>query len=235
MRSWLKWTGFIATLAMASTAVAADHRDGPGVKMDPAADINDVYGFTDANNLVMAVTVFPAADAAAKFSDTVQYAFHLDTGTQFGETLEGMDVICTFDAAQVASCWAGTKDYVTGDASAQGGITSESGMFKVFAGMRGDPFYFNLDGFNDAVATVVSVAGMMPPPLTFDAANCPNVDAATSGVLVGMLQGTNQGADPAVDFFKALNTLSIVVSIDRSLLNPEHNLVAIWSSTHRAP
>lgn len=231
MRSWLKWTGFIATLAMASTAVAADHLDSPGPKMDPAADINDVYGFTDANNLVMAMTVFPVADATSKFSDSVQYAFHLDTGVQFGETTESMDVICTFDAAQMISCWVGSKDYVTGDASAQGGITSESGMLKVFAGLRGDPFFFNLQGFNDTVLTVEGAAG----GLTFDAANCPNVDAATSGVLVGQLQGTNNGADPAVDFFKTLNTLAIVVSIDRSLLNPDHSLVSIWGSTHRAP
>lgn len=231
MRSWLKWTGLIATFAMASTAMAADHVDGPGAVADPAADINDVYGFTDANNLVMAMTVFPIADTTSKFSDTVQYVFHLDTGTQFGETTASMDVICTFGADQAISCWAGDKDYVTGDASAQGGITSESGMLKVFAGLRADPFYFNLEGFNDAVSTVKGAAG----GLTFDPAGCPGVDAATSGVLVGQLQGTNMGAGPAVDFFKTLNTLSIVVSIDRSLLTEGHSLVSIWSSTHQAP
>jgi hypothetical protein len=237
MRSWLKWTGAVAAaLTLASPAMAADHRDAPGTTADPTTDINDVYAFTVDTQLIMAMTVFPVADDTSKFSDTVQYVFNLDTGSTFGTTLEGKKVLCTFDTAQLASCYFGTpgqqsEDWLSGDVSAEGGITSKSGKFKVFAGLRSDPFFFNLDGFKDAVLTVENSAGA----LTFDLANCPNVNAQTSAVLVGMLQGTNQGADPAQDFFLALNTLAIVVSIDKSLLNPDHGLVSIWASTHQAP
>ena len=236
MRTWLKWTGAIAaTLTMASSAMAADHRDAPGSTADPTTDINDVYTFTAGTELIIAMTVFPVADDTSRFSDAVQYVLNVDTGLQFGETIDSTKVICTFDDAQVASCYLGVPgepsvEYVTGDASVEGGITSKSGMFKVFAGLRADPFYFNLTGFQDAVATVVGAAA----GLNFDIANCPNVNAATSAVLVDQLQSTMQGAGPAVDFFATLNTLAIVVSIDTSLFPADHTLASIWASTHQA-
>lgn len=234
MRTWLTCIGALAALTMASSALAADHRDAPGVSGDPSADINDVYAFTDSGNVVLAMTVFPVADNASWFSDTVQYVFNVDTGSTFGETVESNKLVCTFDATKMASCYFGTpgqpaKDWAEGDATGATGITSESGMLHIFTGLRADPFYFNLEGFNDAVSTVIGAA----PTLAFDPAGCPNVDAATSGVLVGMLQGTMNGAAPAVDFFGPLNTLAIVVSMDRSLLNAEHNLMAVWASTHQ--
>jgi hypothetical protein len=234
MRTWLTCIGALAALTMASSALAADHRDAPGTTADPSADINDVYAFTDAGNIVIAMTVFPVADNASWFSDSVQYVFNVDTGSTFGETVESNKLICTFDAAKTASCYFGTpgqpsKDWVEGDATGETGITSESGMLHVFTGLRADPFFFNLEGFNDAVGAVVAAA----PTLTFDPAGCPAVDAATSGVLVGMLQGTMGGTMPAADFFATLNTLAIVVSMDRSLLNAEHNLLAVWASTHQ--
>ena len=73
------------------------------------------------------------------------------------------------------------------------------------------------------------------PTLTFDAANCPNVNAANSAVLVDQLQSTMQGAGPAVDFFATLNTLAIVVSVNTSLFPADHTLASIWASTHQAP
>lgn len=237
MRTWLRWTGALAaTLTMASTAMAADHRDAPGSTADPTTDINDVYTFTAGTDLILAMTVFPVADNTSRFSDTVQYVFNVDTGLAFGETVDSKKVVCTFDDAQMASCYFGVPgmpatEYVTGDASVEGGIASKTGMFKVFAGLRADPFYFNLTGFQDAVATVIGAAG----GLQFDAANCPNVNAATSAVLVDMLQSTMQGAGPAVDFFATLNTLAVVVSVNTSLFPADHTLASIWASTHQAP
>lgn len=237
MRSWLKWTGVAAaTLALVSPAMAADHNDAPGAINEPTTDINDLYAFTHGSELILAMTVFPAADTSSMFSDAVQYVFNLDTGTEFGTTTESKKVVCMFDEAQMASCTLGTpgedaEDWVMGDVSAEGGVTSESGMFKVFAGLRSDPFFFNLEGFNDAVSNMQNSAGV----LTYDVANCPDVDGPKSAEVVGMLQGTQEGTAAAEDFFLALNTLAIVVSIDKSRLNAEHNLVSVWASTHQAP
>ena len=230
MRSWLKVLGVVTAVAVASTALAADHRDAPATLADPAADINDVYAWVEGDNLIFVMTVFPAAGADAKFSDKVQYVLNIDSGPAFGMTLNSKKIICTFDVSQTAQCWVGAEDYVKGDASQAAGITSESSKVQVFAGLRSDPFFFNLDGFKDAVSTVISAA----PALAFNEAGCPSLDAATSSVLIDQLQSTNQGADPAVDFFKDLDTLAIVVKVDKTLVTGGDPIVSVWGSTHAA-
>lgn len=230
MRVWVTTSSAIAALAIASVVGAADHRDAPGTKADPAADINDVYAWVEGEDLILAMTVFPVADASSQFSDAIQYVIHVGSTDAFGTATVNTDIICTFSSG-VASCWAGANEYVTGDAGVAAGITSASGDFKVFAGLRADPFFFNLSGFNDAVATVTAAA----PTLMFDPAGCPNVNQATSTALVGQLQGTMSGTMPAVDFFKDLDTLAIVVSIKKSLVTPAGPLLAVWGSTHTAP
>jgi hypothetical protein len=220
-------------LAVGRSAKSADHLDSNLAKADPAADINDLYSWVDGNNAVFAVTVSPVATATSKFSNAVQYVIHTNSGATYGNTPSAADIICTFDAAQVAKCWAGADEYVTGNAGAAGGITSASGKFKVFAGLRADPFFFNLKGFQKAVTTVKGAAA---GGLGKNAAGCFNVDAPTSAVLVGQLQGDPDGAAgaPGKDFFKALNTLAIVVQIDKSLVTKGGPIVATWASTNKA-
>lgn len=54
----------IVGVACGARAWAADHRDGPGVRADPAADINDVFAWMgpSANRVYLVMTVFPFAD-----------------------------------------------------------------------------------------------------------------------------------------------------------------------------
>ncbi len=226
----LGFAGSASVVGYTTVARSADHLDSPAVIAEPAADINDQYSWMDGNNLVLAMTVFPAAVTGAKFSDKVQYVFHTSSGAAYGTTTSDVDIICTFDAAQVASCWAGTAAYVKGDASKPAGLASADGKFKVFAGLRADPFFFNLDGFKHTVATVESVAGT----LVFDQAGCPALDAPTSALLRGQLQTSPDGG-AAVDFFGPLNGLAIVVSIDKSLVNKGGAILSSWASTNRAP
>jgi len=230
MKAWWKYIAPIAGLTVAVPALAADHRDAPAVKMDPAADINDVYTWVEGGKLVVAITTFPLADSTSMFSPEVQYAIHLGRGAAFGTDTTKTDIICTFAVDQTASCWVGTTDYVTGDASVAEGITAASGDFKVFAGRRADPFFFNLSGFNDATATVTGAMGGLPK----DGAGCPAVDMVTSGILVGQLQGTMMGTMPAQDFFAALNGLAIVVELDDTLVGGTGDFVSVWASTHSA-
>ncbi len=225
----------LAITAGAAWAIAADHLDGPGVKADAAADITDVYAWaSSAEKLTVIMNVSPLATTTSKFSDAVQYAFHLESSPAYGTPGEKTDIVCSFDAAQAIECVLGAPgdkvvEFVKGDASAPAGITADSMKMKVFAGLRADPFYFNLEGFNDAVSTVKgAAAGLM-----FDGSGCPNVDAATSGVLVGQLQGTKAGMAPAANFFAAVNVLSIVVEIDKTTVNSGGKIVAVWASTHK--
>ena len=226
--TWLKGALALSVLSAASWAIAADHLDAPGTSGDPTADITDLYSWTDQGNVVFALNVTPLADKQSKFSDKVQYVIHTESSAKYGSAGEKVDIICTFDAAQKISCWVGETGYVTGDASATTGIESADKKIKVFAGLRDDPFFFNLTGFKDAVKTV-EAANLMA-----DVAGCPTVDSVTSGVLVKKLS-----TDPdtmggvAKDFFAGKNVLSIVLSIDKSLLNAGGPIMSTWASTNK--
>jgi hypothetical protein len=223
----------LAVVAGVSTALAADHLDAPTVKMDATTDITDLYTFMDGNNVVFVLNVSPLATTTSKFgvSTAVQYAIHTTSTDKFvgGVTPVPIDIIATFDANQKISLWVGTSEYVTGDASATTGLASADGKVKVFAGLRDDPFFFNLNGFHDAEAAVEAAAG----GLTFDAAGCPALNAATAAAVAGMLNHTMQGTMPTSDFFAGKNVLSIVVSVDKSLVTAGGALIASWASTNK--
>ena len=48
--------GLVAFVSPVSSALAADHLDSPAVKMDPAADSNDLYSFVDGGDLIVAMS-----------------------------------------------------------------------------------------------------------------------------------------------------------------------------------
>lgn len=234
----LKWMAAIGGACLVTAVItprlarSADHRDGPAVQTDPSTDINDVYAFNDGANAVFAMTVFPVADANSKFSDAALYVLHTESAAAFGATSNPLDVICSFDAAQKISCWAG-DEYVTGDASQAAGVASASGKLKVFAGRRADPFFFNLNGFNDTRKFVLDNAAALADAGAFNNQGCPNLDSNTSGEILKRLQGQEAGTADAGDFFQNLNTLAIVISIDKALVNKGGKLVTVWASTNK--
>jgi hypothetical protein len=225
----------LALILGASTAFAADHQDGPSVKADPTSDLTDVFTWVDGANTILILNVNPSATATTKFSDTVQYVLHTTSQATYGATTSvASDIMCTFDATQKISCWVGDDDYLTGDASAMGGIKSASGDTTVFAGLRDDPFFFNLSGFHDAEADVEAAASS----LTFGADGCPAVSAAISTALVAYISKNAKGTMPATDFFSPSasysgNVLSIVLSVKTSLLTTGGPIVGVWASTNK--
>jgi hypothetical protein len=240
-RSTMAASMVVAWLGGAAVARAADHQDGPQVTADPSSDINDVFSWmsADGSKVYLAMTVFPAAAAGAKFSNATKYVFHATAHPSFlAPAGDQNNVICTFSAAQAISCWVvakdGTtvKDYVTGDASGTAGISSTSGKVKVFAGLRSDPFFFNLDGFKDAAKFVHDNAATLVP--LFDANGCPKLDANTSKAAVGLLGHTMGGTMPPVDHFATFNGLAIVMAVDKSLLVSATNpTLTVWASTNK--
>lgn len=208
-----------------SSAGAADHFDGPGVTDDPATDIADVYTWTSPDGLRvnLAMTI-----VAARFSDAVQYVFQLESSAAFGQAGTKYDLICTFDAEQKVSCWLGDDEYVGGDATGTLGVRSESGKMRVFGGRRSDAFFFNAEGFSSAISKVQAAA----PSLTFDAAGCPAVDPATSGVLVTALQ-TNALGGPPTNFFRSRRVSALIVELDKTLISGGGPILAVWASTRR--
>lgn len=223
--------GLLVGVLWASPGFSADHADGPAASADPVADVDDVYAWMspDAQRLYLVATIGRNLAAGAQFSDSVQYVFHTESAPAFGgATAAPVDIICTFDSSQRIQCWAGDEAYVTGVASGTSGITSSDGRLRVFAGLRNDPFFFNLNGFRETARIVTGAASS----LSFDDAGCPALDSATSTALVTQLQ-TEPGGAPATDEFANFNALAIAVSVDKSIVTAGGPIVGVWASTHR--
>lgn len=218
-------------LPPATRVWAADHADGPQASQDPAADITDVFAWmsTDARKVILVMDLVRNATTASKFSDKTQYVFHTTSQPSFGAPASAeVDIVCTFDAAQKIQCWAGDEAYVSGDASDTTGITSSDGRLRVFAGLRNDPFFFNLAGFRETARIVAGAASS----LTFDPAGCPELDAGTAGALVTQLQSA-PGGGAAVDSFAHFNVLAIVVAVDKAILTANGPIVGVFGSTNK--
>lgn len=207
------------TFALGSpqNARAADHGDSQSVLADPATDIADLFAWMSPDsNMVNLVMTF----SAMQFSNNAQYVFHVLSSNDL-MAFETTNVICTFDTAQMVSCWVGDADYVTGDPANTSGLLSTSGMTRVYAGQRNDPFFFDLTAFNSVVDTVAMAA----PNLMFDTAGCPTLDMMTSNALVMGLAG-------GMDTFQGLPTNALVLQIDKSLLTAGGPLLAVSGATY---
>jgi hypothetical protein len=211
-------------LTIGFEARAADHGDGTSsgiaLALDPSADINDVYIWTsaDAARVNLAMTVFPGAGAGSLFSDAVKYVFHTTSVSAYLGPAVARDLICTFSATmpQTASCWltdpgdASVKAYVSGNASVATGIATGDTRVRVFAGLRDDPFFFNLAGFRNATSAVAAALRDAGPTLMgtyikgLDTAHpgCPILTANARTAVTGYISHDCTGAGPAVDFFR---------------------------------
>ena len=166
-------------LVLAAGAVAlrpvigADHRDSAFLTANPASDIADVYSFrspSDPTRVVLAMTVAglipPSEAAAAAFDPNVLYTFKLDTN---GDAVEDL-VLQAFatgtagnqrihllgpaapvrtgittrllEGAPVAS--------VNASLGANATVATADGI-SFFAGLRDDPFFFDLGRFQAIV------------------------------------------------------------------------------------
>lgn len=180
---------------------AADHLDGPTASSDPAADITDVYAWLqNADKLNLIMNVFPLANSSSRFSDSVQYVFHIDGLSGYGASGKTNTIVCSFDTTQAVTCRVNGDIVVSEvDASLTSGVTNSDSTFRIFTGLRNDPFFFDLTNFN-VVRQLVSEAA---PALDFDEAGCPSLDQTTQSVLVSTLTGSGglDGANaPAQDF-----------------------------------
>lgn len=142
---------FAIAIASACTLHAADHLDAPNVRGDGQVDLNDLYAFqspSNANNTVLIMTVNPAAGvfSPTTFGTDVTYTFNIDNT---GDAVADLSYSTTF-AAPIGGTQAFT---LTGPSTATGttgltSATSSGGM--VTAGLFDDPFFFDLNGFNDS-------------------------------------------------------------------------------------
>ena len=173
-RTGLAGTLLAAALATAMAPVgarAADHREAPGSAGDPAADLADVYAWHDAasNRLTVVLTydglAAPVPGSAGTFDADVLYAVNIDnTGdfvadrivsVRFAEAPRGrlgMD-----KKGRSAERWVMIIDNLPGSNPSVTVPVERSvnlpGGLRAFAGLRDDPFFFDLQGFQTTLQT----------------------------------------------------------------------------------
>lgn len=134
----------LALLCFGAPAFAADHLDSPSVREDGSTDILDFYAYVtpgDADKLTLIMTVSPFAAGDATFSDAADYTFWLATE---GEAVYAINCWFTGDSF---TCDAGNGISATGNLDAR----ADGDSISAWAGMRDDPFFFDLGAFNNAV------------------------------------------------------------------------------------
>jgi len=169
----LALAGF-AAFGVARWVGASDHRDSALLTADRAADIADVYVFkspANPNNVVLAMTVLgfiPPSEAGTTFFDpNVLYQWKIDND---GDAVEDLVIqaFVTGDGANQVVHFRGPADPMVSGAGARvihgpevatvrvshgttPSIAARGGM-TVFAGVRDDPFFFDLVQFKEVVS-----------------------------------------------------------------------------------
>jgi hypothetical protein len=247
--------GFLALLC--ATSALADGRFGTGFQLaNPMAQINDMYAWMSPSGpMNLAMTVSPLDDGTRSFGPSVQYVFHITNypTDRVPSPVNGLNangtetkVVCVFTSNTSGQCWVtdanGVKAYLSGDPSSPAGITSKDGRLRLFAGRRSDPFFFNLQGFRDAVTRIKALPHFTP--LSTDTDGCPRaVDAGDAlGVRLLLSETPTMATSPCTpnqqDCFSSLNVMAIVLQIDKSLFIENsvdmgiHPYVSVWASTH---
>lgn len=228
-RTRRKWGTVVVVVAMGiaaalaapmSALLSADHLDSPVISSRLEVDINDTYAFAgnglNEPSTVLVTTVSPAA-LVSTFGDkeNTRYVMRID---QNGDAVA--DLAYSVEFTTQGNSKPGQKVMVRVARGAEAESLTPGGMLLAngrteetldlkhggffYAGLRSDPFFFDLDGFRGTVEDL--------PPLRLDGTVLPK-DAL--------------GNNPT-DFFEGLNTLAIVIEVpDRILGGP----IGFWATT----
>jgi hypothetical protein len=214
----------IAALAIPAAIIplarASDHADTPEMVQRPGTDLTDVYVFPspeNPNNVVLVMNVNPLITpgnaSSASFDPGVLYQFKLDTN---GDNLEDRVIQASFEgtgASQVVKIAGPMAPAEVGTTNtklvpnARFGTINESFFprtnMRVFAGVREDPFFFDLEQF-------FTIFPDRATPITGQPVENPNEPQAT----------TWRAPGEAVDFLSngGYNVLTIVVELPKEML-----------------
>ena len=162
----------LAVGVQAYRVTAADHVDSPLVTADQSADIADVFSFQNGDNLVFAMTLSNAQAAPeiqlgrSIFDPEVLYQFKLD---QNGDAVEDLVIQAVFvgnPTNQVMKVRGPAAPELTGTqarllvgpsmnvrvSTGAEAIVQQTGDLTLFAGVRDDPFFFDLAQFSAILA-----------------------------------------------------------------------------------
>ncbi len=160
LRRWAP-LALAALVALPLAVRAADHRETQRAKDNPAADIADVYAWhvTADGLLTVILTYGGGADVATRttplYDKDVLYTIHIDN-TDDTNYAPNKNIYIRFGQNNVGDWGVKVEGLPGSDADIIGavGTTLTSGAKgKVATGLFDDPFFFDLQGFNDTVQT----------------------------------------------------------------------------------
>lgn len=234
LKSWkfLALVGSVAAgvlLLPATPARTADHRDGPTVQEDPAADPLDVFVFRNPNNgnTVLALTVAPllvAGPPQIPFSPTCLYQFKIDNT---GDNVEDLVIQATFSkvpaipfGAAGVPAPAQTVRVVGPGRPTLKGVTN-----KLLDARRTRTFTGPANGsIIDGVEGMRAFAGQRDDPFFVDLI-----------FALGVVNGRLIGRAPGLDTIGGFNCLALIVEVPPDLLRgPTGDVIKVWGTTSRA-
>jgi hypothetical protein len=139
----------------------SDHVDGPRSIGEPAADVTDLFAFTSPEkpaHTVLAMCVFPSAGEDAIFSNVIDYAIAVrrvtvagvgnaakflpaDEELRFTFRFEILQRDAAGQMIQRGTCTLSDGRELSFTVNDENGASTPEGDFRVFAGLRSDPFY----------------------------------------------------------------------------------------------
>ena len=215
-------------------ARGSDHADTPQIAASPGTDITDVFIFpspTNSNNVVLAMCVSPLIPTGGTraFDPDVLYQFKIDNT---GDKVEDLVIQARFEgsgasqkvmiAGPAVPVRTGTKSEAITSSTLRGTFNttfSPAPNMQVFAGLREDPFFFDLEQFFTILpdratpisGTAVAIADANTPKAT-----------------------TWRSAGVAKDFLIGYNLLAIVVELPKSALKSSADgKIGVWCTTSK--
>src|SRR6266487_972067 len=216
------------TLVVGSAAFrvgAADHLDAPTVRNDGRIDINDVYVFQSGPNqtgsqTVLAMTIDPAAGflSPTSFRPGAVYQFNVSTN---GDTIpeiayrikfggvrsNGTQAMTVLRANGAGNPVAGAGGAPVGNGSSYQTISLAGGGM-AWAGLRDDPFFFDLNAFKHFKAVLLATPHSL-------------------GGLPGLVDCSRINPAPT-DFFVGFNGMAIVLQLPDSAVGG--GTIKVWAS-----
>ncbi len=226
--------GVAGVLGVRHLAYASDHQDTADVELNPSQDMTDFYAFPGATSDRIALVlnswplITPAQAGTVTFDPNLLYQIKVDNT---GDAVEDKVIQITFTGTgasqqvQVRGPFTPTvtgamNNVVSTDAPAvTGAINTTLGTasgIQVYAGVRDDPFFIDLEQFFRILPDRKPVTGVL--------AALPSTPSASAF----------RPAGQAVDFLAGFNVLSIVIELPTSMLTAGGNAkIGLWGTISR--
>ena len=203
LNSLLVWTSMVAALGLTAQSPASDHIDGPVTTAHRVADLTDLFAFPTPRkpgSLSVILDTYPFVSASGHFTDKVNFnlifrkatikAFNAAPEVAGFEVTDEITMNCTFKTPAITSNHVVTCKTSNGlFASSRYEEVSERHQgddFRLYAGMRSDPFFFNSD-----FATTAARKGKLLPPKNSNPISALNILTIVIEIDLSKLYPTN--------------------------------------------